>query len=120
MAQLDSSSMPNSEQNDTERADHQPPLIPSAETTPDHLSVGGGKPEIANNLPQLHLGKITNDRALSAVYSAADVVPRMGTSYERSNHWQSRRLSMRGSTKLTGGIGGLRQRSRKITLRRAS
>lgn len=36
------------------------------------LSVGGGKPDVPN-LPQLHLGKISHDRLLSAIYSAADV-----------------------------------------------
>jgi glycosyltransferase involved in cell wall biosynthesis len=36
------------------------------------LSVGGGKPEVAD-LPQLHLGRISNDRYLSLIYSAADV-----------------------------------------------
>jgi glycosyltransferase involved in cell wall biosynthesis len=36
------------------------------------LSVGGGKPAVAN-LPQKHLGKIGNDRMLSLIYSAADV-----------------------------------------------
>ena len=36
------------------------------------LSVGGGKPNVPN-LPQLHLGKISHDRMLSVIYSAADV-----------------------------------------------
>ena len=36
------------------------------------LSVGGGKPGVAN-LPQKHLGKIGDNRMLSAIYSAADV-----------------------------------------------
>jgi len=36
------------------------------------LSVGGGKPMVAD-LPQLHLGRISNDRMLSVIYSAADV-----------------------------------------------
>jgi glycosyltransferase involved in cell wall biosynthesis len=36
------------------------------------LSVGAGKPNVPN-LPQLHLGRITNDRLLSVIYSAADV-----------------------------------------------
>jgi glycosyltransferase involved in cell wall biosynthesis len=36
------------------------------------LSVGGGKPNVPN-LPQLHLGKISHDRLLSLIYSAADV-----------------------------------------------
>jgi glycosyltransferase involved in cell wall biosynthesis len=36
------------------------------------LSVGGGKPDVPG-LPQLHLGRINNDRLLSVIYSAADV-----------------------------------------------
>jgi glycosyltransferase involved in cell wall biosynthesis len=36
------------------------------------LSVGGGKPGVAN-LPQKHLGKISDNRMLSMIYSAADV-----------------------------------------------
>jgi glycosyltransferase involved in cell wall biosynthesis len=36
------------------------------------LSVGGGKPAVAN-LPQKHLGKVGDDRMLSVIYSAADV-----------------------------------------------
>ncbi len=36
------------------------------------LGVGGGK-QVVPSLPQLHLGKITNDRMLSIIYSAADV-----------------------------------------------
>ena len=37
------------------------------------LSVGVGRPEVGGSFRHLHLGKITNDRLLSAVYSAADV-----------------------------------------------
>jgi glycosyltransferase involved in cell wall biosynthesis len=37
------------------------------------LSLGAGRPEISPNVRHLHLGKIANDRLLSAVYSAADV-----------------------------------------------
>jgi glycosyltransferase involved in cell wall biosynthesis len=36
------------------------------------VSVGGGKPAVAN-LPQKHLGKIGDNRMLSSIYSAADV-----------------------------------------------
>jgi glycosyltransferase involved in cell wall biosynthesis len=36
------------------------------------LSVGGSKPDVGD-LANLHLGRINNDRLLSAVYSAADV-----------------------------------------------
>lgn len=36
------------------------------------LSVGGGKPNVPN-LPQLHLGRVSDDRMLSIIYSAADV-----------------------------------------------
>jgi glycosyltransferase involved in cell wall biosynthesis len=36
------------------------------------LSVGGGKPDVPG-IPQLHLGRISNDRMLSIIYSAADV-----------------------------------------------
>ncbi len=36
------------------------------------LTVGGGKPE-APDFPQLHLGKIADDRMLAMIYSAADV-----------------------------------------------
>ncbi|HSV14047.1 MAG TPA: glycosyltransferase family 4 protein [Tepidisphaeraceae bacterium] len=36
------------------------------------LSIGGGDPQVAN-VPHLHLGRITNDRMLSVIYSAADV-----------------------------------------------
>jgi len=36
------------------------------------LSVGGGNSNVAD-LPQLHLGRISNDRMLSVIYSAADV-----------------------------------------------
>jgi glycosyltransferase involved in cell wall biosynthesis len=36
------------------------------------LSVGGGKPDVVD-LPQLHLGRISHDRMLSIIYSAADV-----------------------------------------------
>ena len=37
------------------------------------LSLGAGRPEVLPHLRHLHLGKIANDRLLSAVYSAADV-----------------------------------------------
>ena len=36
------------------------------------LSVGSGKPNVPD-LPQLHLGRISDDRKLSEIYSAADV-----------------------------------------------
>jgi glycosyltransferase involved in cell wall biosynthesis len=37
------------------------------------VSVGGGKCELPPGLPHLALGKVTNDRMLSTIYSAADV-----------------------------------------------
>jgi glycosyltransferase involved in cell wall biosynthesis len=37
------------------------------------VSVGGGKTELPNGLPLRGLGKVTNDRMLSTIYSAADV-----------------------------------------------
>jgi glycosyltransferase involved in cell wall biosynthesis len=37
------------------------------------LSLGIGRPEVNPSLRHLHLGRIANDRLLSAVYSAADV-----------------------------------------------
>ncbi|MEO6436357.1 MAG: glycosyltransferase, partial [Tepidisphaeraceae bacterium] len=37
------------------------------------VSVGGGECDLPANLPHLPLGKISNDRMLSTIYSAADV-----------------------------------------------
>src|SRR6185295_15560755 len=37
------------------------------------VSVGGGKCDLPAGLPHLALGKVTNDRMLSTIYSAADV-----------------------------------------------
>ena len=36
------------------------------------LSVGGNSPDVPA-IPQMHLGRISNDRMLSVIYSAADV-----------------------------------------------
>lgn len=37
------------------------------------LSLGVGRPEVGGALRHVHLGKVSNDRFLSAIYSAADV-----------------------------------------------
>lgn len=37
------------------------------------LSLGVGRPEVGGTLRHIHLGKVNNDRFLSAIYSAADV-----------------------------------------------
>jgi len=46
------------------------------------LSVGGGKPNVPG-IPQLHVGKISHDRYLSIIYSAADafVMPSLQESF---------------------------------------
>lgn len=38
------------------------------------LSLGSGHPEIELRMPHLHLGSVSNDRLLSLIYSAADVL----------------------------------------------